>query len=194
MTPDSTTATPCDSGPPSGSSNRFANTGSPTAPKPIEAIVIPTWQAAMYSSIESISRLKSAAPLSPRSTAASTRSGRTRTSEYSAATKNAFIAISAKTARINTTVIPRTPTGQRRVAGYFEVGLDRRAFAGTQRNLASRPGDSSAFLRLAQLWNHPAAHVDGRPLGSAAQASCDMTRSATGSAAATSAAAPQHGC
>src|SRR5262249_43979176 len=59
--------------------------------------------------------------------------------------KNAFIAIRKKTASNSRPVIPRSPTGQWRVADYFEVGLDRRAFAGTRRTLATR---SERHLRL----------------------------------------------
>ena len=47
MTTEITTATVCPIGPPSGFSSRWAIVGSPSAPMPIEAIVIPTWQAAM---------------------------------------------------------------------------------------------------------------------------------------------------
>ena len=41
------TAAVCPSGPPSSGSSTCAIAGSPRAPMPIEAIVIPTWQAAM---------------------------------------------------------------------------------------------------------------------------------------------------
>src|SRR3954471_15129175 len=56
-------------------------------------------------------------------------------------------------ARISRSVIPRTPTGQQRVADYFEVGLDRRAFAGTKRTLAIRAMGhlSAALSQLVQL-------------------------------------------
>ncbi len=41
------TAAVCPSGPPSAGSSRWAIVGSPSAPMPIEAIVIPIWHAAM---------------------------------------------------------------------------------------------------------------------------------------------------
>ena len=47
MTTETATAAVCPSGPPSSGSNRCAIAGSPSAPIPIDAIVIPTWQAAM---------------------------------------------------------------------------------------------------------------------------------------------------
>ena len=47
MTTETTTAAEWPSGPPNSGSNRCAIAGSPSAPMPIEAIVIPTWQAAM---------------------------------------------------------------------------------------------------------------------------------------------------
>ncbi len=77
--------------------------GSPIAPMPIEASVMPTWQAAMYSSIRPIWRVASLAPRTPSLDIASSRSSRERTSAYSAATKKAFSAISAGTTTSSST-------------------------------------------------------------------------------------------
>ena len=51
---------------------------------PIDASVMPTWQAAMYSSIRSICFSASAAPFAPSFASAWIRSSRERTIEYSA--------------------------------------------------------------------------------------------------------------
>ena len=47
MTTETIRAADRPSGPPNTGSRRCAIAGSPSAPMPIEAIVIPTWQAAM---------------------------------------------------------------------------------------------------------------------------------------------------
>ena len=47
MITETTTAAPWPSAPPSSGSNTCAIAGSPSAPMPIEAMVMPTWQAAM---------------------------------------------------------------------------------------------------------------------------------------------------
>src|SRR5439155_10982109 len=83
---------------------------------PIEASVIPTWQAAMYSSILSIWRCASCAPRAPSLSSTSRRSRRERTSAYSAATKNAFAAIRRGTPITRSAITTRLPP----LAAYFE--------------------------------------------------------------------------
>src|SRR5213082_1442880 len=102
---------------------------------PIEAKVIPTWQAAMYSSMWSICRRACATPDAPSFSSASRRSTRERTSAYSAATKNAFSAISAGTPRSSSASKSDAPPG----AGYFEEGR-RRPSTRTGRRLPTGPG------------------------------------------------------
>src|SRR3954471_2679002 len=87
---------------------------------PIEAKVIPTWHAAMYSSMCSIWRSASFAPRSPSLVIAWMRSSRERTRAYSVATKNAFIRTSAGTPTRRTTSKMRPPE-----AAYFEEVLGR---------------------------------------------------------------------
>src|SRR2546421_527603 len=102
---------------------------------PIEAKVIPTWQAAMYSSIRSICPRTCAAPDAPSFSSASRRSTRDRTSAYSAATKNALSAISAGTPRSSSASKRCAPPG----SGYFEEGR-RRPSTRTGRRLPTGPG------------------------------------------------------
>jgi hypothetical protein len=78
----------------------------------IEASVMPTWQAAMYSSIRSIWAFASEARLRPSASSCSSRSTRERTRAYSAATKNPFRAIiSGTTIRSSTRFIALVPSG-----------------------------------------------------------------------------------
>ena len=73
--------------------------GSPKKPIPSEAIVMPSWQAARYSSMRSIWTSVSAAPFLPSSRICSTRLSRARTSANSAATKKPLAATSTATPR-----------------------------------------------------------------------------------------------
>src|SRR5919106_5961088 len=93
----SATATPWLTTPPSGSSSRLAIAGSPRKPMPSEAIVMPSWQAARYSSMRSIWWSASLAPRLPSSSICSTRPSRARTSANSAATKKPLAATSTAT-------------------------------------------------------------------------------------------------
>src|SRR4051812_15549047 len=137
MTPAAATASACPTALPNGSSRICANAGSPTAPMPIEANVMPTWQLAMYSSMRSTCWSASSAPRAPSSFSASILSRRARTSAYSAATKKAFMRMSAGTARRSTAVTARLAS-----ACYFEE-VRRRSFAARAR-LAEHPGGESA--------------------------------------------------
>src|SRR4051812_1970528 len=130
-------AAACPSALPNGSSSSCANAGSPTAPMPIDASVMPTWQLAMYSSVCSIWWSASTAPLAPSCMSASTLSRRARTSAYSAATKKAFIRTSAGTATRSTAVKLRPSR-----ASYFEEVRRRRSFAAgaTLAELSAGPG------------------------------------------------------
>ena len=87
------TAAPCERPPKTGSSS-FASEGSPRKPIPIEAIVIPIWQAESDSSILSSCSTTASAPLSPSSASCSILPRRLRTSANSAATKKPLTATS----------------------------------------------------------------------------------------------------
>src|SRR5918999_6586376 len=93
--------TPCETLSPSTDSIRLAIAGSPRKPMPSEAIVMPSWQAARYSSMRSICLSASAAPDLPSSRICSTRLSRARTSANSAATKKPLAATSRATPRRN---------------------------------------------------------------------------------------------
>ena len=97
---ESAAAAPCER-PPKTGSRSFASEGSPRNPIPIEAIVIPTWQAESDSSILSSCSITASAPASPSSASASTLPRRLRTSANSAATKKPLIATrsSSRTSR-----------------------------------------------------------------------------------------------
>ena len=89
------TAAPWERPPKTGSSS-FASEGSPRKPIPIEAIVIPTWQAESDSSILSSCSTTASAPASPSSASCSILPRRLRTSANSAATKKPLIATSSE--------------------------------------------------------------------------------------------------
>ena len=97
---ESAAAAPCER-PPKIGSRSFASEGSPRNPMPIEAIVIPTWQADRDSSILSSCSTTAAAPDSPSSASCSILPRRLRTSANSAATKKPLIATrtSSRTSR-----------------------------------------------------------------------------------------------
>src|SRR3954462_9756153 len=78
----------------------------------------------MYSSIRSICRSASAAPFAPSFVSAWIRSSRERTIEYSAATKNAFIRMSAGTASSRMASTDEPPEAAE-PASYFEEDLGR---------------------------------------------------------------------
>jgi hypothetical protein len=120
-------ATPWPTTPPSGSSSRFAIAGSPMKPIPIEAIVIPSWQAERYSSILSSWSSASEAPRSPSSRSCSSRVSRARTSANSAATKKPFAATSTRTpSSSRSSITLPAPVGRKAVvSGYFEEDLRR---------------------------------------------------------------------
>src|SRR3954469_6867834 len=109
---------------------------------PIDASVMPTWQEAMFSSMCSICRSASFAPRMFSLTIACTRSRRDRTREYSDATKNAFIRMSAGTPRRRTasTALPPQPE-----AAYFEEGLRSRASV-SDRRLPEATGGSGRVV------------------------------------------------
>src|SRR3954466_7288282 len=87
-----TTAAAWLSGPPSSGSSMWAIVGSPGAPMPSEAAVMPTWIVETDSLMSSIWWTASAAPLRPCAASCSSFALRARTSAYSAMTKNAFSA------------------------------------------------------------------------------------------------------
>src|SRR4051812_12857369 len=109
---------------------------------PIDASVMPTWHAAMYSSIRSIWRSASAAPLAPSLESAWMRSSRERTIEYSAATKNAFIRMSAGTPSRRTASTRAPPEASE--ASYFEVDLGRAS--ASDRRLPEPPGGTARVV------------------------------------------------
>ena len=88
------TAAPCER-PPKTGSRIFASEGSPRNPMPIEATVIPIWQAESDSSILSSCSTTASAPLSPSSASCSILPRRLRTRANSAATKKPLIATSS---------------------------------------------------------------------------------------------------
>ncbi len=101
---ESATAAPCERPPKTGSSS-FASEGSPRKPIPIEAIVMPIWQAESDSSIWSSCSIASSAPLSPSSASCSIRPRRLRTSANSPATKKPLIATSKSSRTSRRTLI-----------------------------------------------------------------------------------------
>ena len=143
---ESPAATPCERLPKIGSISS-ASAGSPRKPMPIEAIVIPIWQAESDSSILSSCSTTASAPASPSSASCSILPRRLRTSANSAATKKPLIAInsSRRTSR-------RTLIGY--AARYFGLGR-RRPFG--ERNIAGRPRsffdrcDIEQIMRVATL-------------------------------------------
>src|SRR3954451_23562448 len=124
---------------PNGSSSSFAIAGSPTAAMPIDASVMPTWLVAMYSSMRSICCSASAAPFAPSLVSDWMRSTRERTSAYSAATKKAFMSISAGTPTNRTISTVRSPARAQR-ASYFEGDLGRASASDVR--LPEAPGGS----------------------------------------------------
>ena len=90
----SAVATPCES-PPNSGSIRLASAGSPRKPIPIEAIVIPSWQAERYSSMRSSWTSTRLARFEPSLASCSILPRLVRTSANSAATKTPLISTSA---------------------------------------------------------------------------------------------------
>src|SRR3954447_7995897 len=130
--------------------------GSPTAPMPIDASVMPTWLVAMYSSIRSICFSASAAPFAPSLVSDWMRSTRERTRAYSAPTKNAFMKMSAGTPTSRTISTPWSPArgetrhgmgraGTAAAASYFEEGQDRAS--ASDRRLPEPPGGSERRIQ-----------------------------------------------
>ena len=111
------------SGPSSTGSNRSTSAGSPRKPIPIEAIVIPTWQADSDSSIVSICSSACAAPASPSRASVSIRPLRVRTSANSAATKSPLRSTS-RTSRTRKSAVTAAQWG-RMAAAYFGGGRPR---------------------------------------------------------------------
>src|SRR5688572_10397080 len=104
---------------------RSAIAGSPRNPIPIEASVIPTCEAATYSSTCVIWWSASAARRSPSSASGSIRDFRDRTIANSAATKNPLTSTSTTTAPRRRTSVIGTPPGPQR-GWYFEARRRRR--------------------------------------------------------------------
>src|SRR4051812_25651962 len=109
---------------------------------PIDASVMPTWHAAMYSSIRSICRSASAAPFAPSFASDWTRSSRERTIEYSAATKNAFIRIRAGTPSRRTATTRGPPEASE--TSYFEEVLGRASASDAR--LPEAPGGTARVV------------------------------------------------
>ncbi len=131
---------------------------------------MPTWHAAMYSSIRSICFSASTAPLAPSFASAWMRSSRERTIEYSAATKNAFMRMSAGTpSRRTASTSPQPETPE--TAAYFEGGLGQAS--GSDRRLPEPPGGTCRVVEprrpVALVLPHrehaPAGARDPRPPG-----------------------------
>src|SRR5947208_3277065 len=159
------TAAPCASGPPSTGSSRSATTGSPTAPMPIDANVIPTWQAEMYSLMLSTSSSASAAPRAPSSAAASSLGRRARTSEYSATTKKAFRSTRTRTA-MSSSAVKRWSLrrGRRARRRYFEEGRRRSSRRPDQRYQGGPASTGSArALGQPQPAHRPQREERGQP-------------------------------
>ena len=126
--------------PPKSGSISFASEGSPRKPIPIEAIVIPIWQAERDSSMRSSCSTTASAPASPSSTACSILPRRVRTRANSAATKKPLIAINSARRTSSRTLIGYA-------ARYFGLGRPR-PFGIV--NIATRFG-GSALGALVQL-------------------------------------------
>ena len=102
------TAAPWERPPKTGSSS-LASEGSPRKPMPIEAIVIPIWQAESDSSISSSCSTTVSAPLSPSSASCSILPRLLRTSANSAATKKPLMATSRSRRTSSRTLIGLGP-------------------------------------------------------------------------------------
>src|SRR5262249_40554203 len=124
---ESVTATPCEREPNAGLI-RVACEGSIRAPMPIEAIVIPTWQADRYSSISASSESTIEARLLPWEASCSSRDRRDRTSANSAATKTPLTTIRSRSrTRRSALIVARLAQalGRRTARTYFEGGRRR---------------------------------------------------------------------
>src|SRR3954470_2030138 len=125
MTMEIATATPCER-PPNTGSSRCASEGSPRKPMPIEAMVIPTWQADRYSSSCANSVSAGSAPLMPSFAITSIRDRRARTSANSAATNRPFSSTRRRSRASRRALIARPAASVLTyAASYSEVGRRR---------------------------------------------------------------------